>query len=151
MKKSIVFYSRLTKTALCLVFVTGCSHFPGSSPLAPLLEVNPQVSHPPKDLIVNNKSQGRHTGRNGTLTTQEMGMARIAWQYFEKNYQQNTGLVNAANEFPSTTMWDVGSYLGALVSAHELGVIDKATFDTRLSKLLLNRVSKVALSITPSS
>ncbi|MEI6708633.1 MAG: DUF3131 domain-containing protein [Methylococcales bacterium] len=136
MKKSIVFYSRLTKTALCLVFVTGCSHFPGSSPLAPLLEVNPQVSHPPKDLIVNNKSQGRHTGRNGTLTTQEMGMARIAWQYFEKNYQQNTGLVNAANEFPSTTMWDVGSYLGALVSAHELGVIDKATFDTRLSKLL---------------
>lgn len=140
MKKSALFCSRLTTAALSLFFVMGCSNLPGSSPLAPLLEVNPQSLHPSKGLTTNSSNieqeRGRHIGQNGALTTQEMSMAHIAWQYFEKNYQPNTGLVNAANEFPSTTMWDVGTYLGALVSAYELGIIDKATFDARLSKLL---------------
>lgn len=44
--------------------------------------------------------------RSGKLTAQEMTMARNAWQYFVANYQPTTGLVNAVNKYPSTTMWD---------------------------------------------
>jgi len=65
-----------------------------------------------------------------------MEMARIAWKYFENNYQETTGFVNAVNNYPSTTMWDTASYLGALVAAYELCIIDKHEFDRRLVKIL---------------
>lgn len=70
------------------------------------------------------------------LTATEQAMARIAWRYFENNTQPATGMVNSVNRYPSTTMWDLASYLGGLVSARELGVIDGAEFDRRLSALL---------------
>lgn len=74
-------------------------------------------------------------GRHGELTDEEMAMARIAWKYFENNYQEKTGLVNAVNNYPSVTMWDLASYLGGLVSVYELGIIDKAEFDKRVRTL----------------
>ncbi|QHM94992.1 DUF3131 domain-containing protein [Kosakonia sacchari] len=74
--------------------------------------------------------------RSGTLTAQEMKIAKNAWQYFVANYQPTTGLVNAVNKYPSTTMWDSASYLAALTAARELGIIDKAEFDRRLIKFL---------------
>jgi hypothetical protein len=77
---------------------------------------------------------GPHPGQNGSLTSEQREMAKAAWQYFENNYQEETGLVNAVDEYPSTTMWDTASYLAALVSAHQLGVIDKPLFDTRVVK-----------------
>ena len=77
-----------------------------------------------------------HFGRNGALTPRELEMAHIAWSYFERRYQPETGLVNAVGSFPSTTMWDTASYMSALVAAYELCVIDKRTFDTRVTKLL---------------
>ncbi len=79
---------------------------------------------------------GPHPGQNGPLTTEEREMAKIAWKYFENNYQDTTGLVNSVDGYPSTTMWDTASYLAALVSARELEVIDKTTFDVRLVNLL---------------
>ncbi len=78
----------------------------------------------------------KHIGRNGPLTEEEMKLAKIAWKYFENNYQPNTGLVNSVNNYPSTTMWDTASYLGALVAAYELKIITKNDFDMRLIKLL---------------
>ena len=44
--------------------------------------------------------------RHGDLTPREQAMAVKAWQYFVTNYQPATGLVNAVNNYPSTTMWD---------------------------------------------
>ncbi|MEM1179653.1 MAG: DUF3131 domain-containing protein [Acidobacteriota bacterium] len=79
---------------------------------------------------------GKHPGRSGELSAVEMKMARIAWKYFENNYQPTTGLVNSVDGFPSTTMWDTASYLGGLLAARELCIIDKHEFDKRLSKLL---------------
>ena len=64
--------------------------------------------------------------RHGELTDREMKVAKTAWSYFVANYQPTTGLVNAVNKYPSTTMWDSGSYLAALTAARELGIIDKA-------------------------
>lgn len=77
-----------------------------------------------------------HFGRNGPLTSREKAMARTAWSYFERSYQDDTGLVNAVGSFPSTTMWDTASYISALVAAYELCIIDKREFDTRATKLL---------------
>ena len=74
--------------------------------------------------------------RHGQLTEQEMEMARIAWKYFENNFQESTGLVNAVNAYPSVTWWDAASYLAGMVSAYELGIIDKPELDRRLVKFL---------------
>lgn len=77
-----------------------------------------------------------HPGRQGALTPREMEMAKAAWQYFVAATQENTGLANAVLNYPSTTLWDTASYIAALVSARELGIIDKREFDLRTLKLL---------------
>lgn len=74
--------------------------------------------------------------RHGELTEREMKVAKTAWSYFVTNYQPTTGLVNAVNKYPSTTMWDSGSYLAALTAARELGIIDKAEFDRRFLQFM---------------
>ncbi len=75
-------------------------------------------------------------GANGDLTPRELAMAKVAWRYFENNYQPTTGLVNAAEGYPSTTMWDAASSLGALVAAQQLGIVTRDQFDDRLGRLL---------------
>jgi len=81
-------------------------------------------------------SSGRQPGRYGKLSEKELGMARIAWKYFENNFDKKTGLVNAVNNYPSTTLWDTASYLGGLVAVRELGIIEKKTFDDRFIPFL---------------
>jgi len=54
----------------------------------------------------------------------------------ETNLQAETGLVNSVQNFPSTTIWDQASYLLALISAERIGLIDQATFDSRMGKAM---------------
>jgi hypothetical protein len=77
-----------------------------------------------------------HPGRAGPLTEQEREIARVAWRYFQNNTQAETGLVNSVNAFPSTTLWDIASSIGAVVSAQEIGLIDQADATSRLRKML---------------
>ena len=70
-------------------------------------------------------------GRHGALTAHELAMATVAWSYFVERFQPDTGMVNAVGAFASTTLWDQASYLSGLVSARELGLIDKQEFDRR--------------------
>ena len=72
----------------------------------------------------------------GTLSEEDMETARIAWTYYENNYQPKTGLVNSANQYPSTTMWDTGSALAATIAAHDFGFIDRKDFDDRIVALI---------------
>src|SRR4051812_47011965 len=72
--------------------------------------------------------------RAGPLTQRELAMARTAWKYFENNTQP-TGLANAVDHYPSTTMWDTASYLAAIVAARELGLATAQDADGRLAKL----------------
>jgi len=81
-------------------------------------------------------SANTHPGRNGPLTAKEFAMAKAAWAYFDAHTEKSTGLANAVGDFPSTTMWDTASYISALVSARELGIITKQEFDRRTIKLL---------------
>ncbi|TAE26775.1 MAG: DUF3131 domain-containing protein [Candidatus Kapaibacterium sp.] len=81
------------------------------------------------------RDYGRHPGRSGALTEEEMTMARRAWKYFERNYQDTTGLVNAVDKYPSTTMWDIAGYMAALVAVREMGIITPELFDVRITKM----------------
>ncbi|WP_299013177.1 DUF3131 domain-containing protein [uncultured Photobacterium sp.] len=70
------------------------------------------------------------------LTEEEFVWASTAWKYFENNYQENTGLVNSVDGYPSTTMWDTASYLMGLLAAEKLNVISKPDFTLRTEKVL---------------
>jgi len=77
-----------------------------------------------------------HPGRHGPLTPEEREIARVAWRYFENNTQASTGLVNSVDKFPSTTLWDIGSSIAAIVSAHQLGFIRPDDSSGRLARML---------------
>jgi hypothetical protein len=62
-------------------------------------------------------------------------MAATAWRYFVNNTQASTGLVNAVDGYPSTTIWDTASSIAAIISAAELGIISRAESLERLDKL----------------
>lgn len=66
----------------------------------------------------------------------DMEAARVAWRYFELHYRPETGLVDSVAGFPSTTLWDQGSYLLALVSARRIGLVSEGTFQSRIAALL---------------
>lgn len=70
------------------------------------------------------------------LTEEEFIWANTAWTYFENNYQENTGLVNSVDGYPSTTMWDTASYLMGLLAAEKLNIISQSTFELRMEKAL---------------
>ena len=70
------------------------------------------------------------------LTKEEKVYAQTAWKYFENNYQEGTGLVNSVDNYPSTTLWDTGNYLMALISAEQLKLITKVEYDKRMKKAL---------------
>lgn len=81
-------------------------------------------------------AEAAHPGRSGALTPEEYRLAAAAWRYFQNNTQATTGLVNSVDAYPSTTMWDVGSAVGAIVSANGLGLIDADEATARLGKML---------------
>ena len=75
------------------------------------------------------------------LSKVDMESANIAWSYFENNYNKDTGLVNSVDNYPSTTLWDTGNYMMALISAKEIKLIDDATYDARMRKMLTTLAS----------
>ncbi|WP_417270980.1 DUF3131 domain-containing protein [Celeribacter sp.] len=72
----------------------------------------------------------------GEVSQADQDYARIAWRYFENNTDPETGLVNSADQYPSTTMWETGSYFVAIISADLLGLIEAEEAKARISKTL---------------
>ena len=62
----------------------------------------------------------------------ERQMARAAWSYFERNTDAGTGLTGSVEGYPSTSMWDTGSQLMAILAAEDLGVISADEAERRL-------------------
>lgn len=106
-------------------------------PVVPVICLCVATSNTPGKNGAATKNEEKHHGvrRSGPLTKKELEMARVAWTFFENNTQE-TGMANAVNDYPSTTMWDTASYLAATVSAVELGIIDKNDFDRRMMAIL---------------
>ncbi len=78
------------------------------------------------------------------LSPEEEGYARTAWQYFQANYQPETGFANSTGGYPSGTLWDLGNYLMALNSARWLNIIPQAEFDQKMNKFLAG-IGKIEL------
>lgn len=72
----------------------------------------------------------------GTSSPTDLKHAQIAWRYFENNTDPVTGLVNSTDNYPSTTMWETGSYFVATLSAHRLGLIEQRDATTRIDLAL---------------
>lgn len=72
----------------------------------------------------------------GVSSDLDLDHARIAWRYFQNNTDPTTGLVNSTDNYPSTTMWETGSYFVAILSAQRLGVIDENEAVARLERAL---------------
>ncbi len=70
------------------------------------------------------------------LTANELRAARTAWRYIERNTQPETGWVNAVDGFPSSTLWDQGAYVFALIAARRLDLIGDAAFLDRARQFL---------------
>ena len=78
------------------------------------------------------------------LNSEEQEWAKIAWQYFENNTIEDTGMVNSVDQYNSSTLWDTSSYMMGLISAQRLEVITEDVFETRMHKLLIS-LSKLPL------
>jgi hypothetical protein len=72
----------------------------------------------------------------GKLTPEETTTARQAWSYFQRNWNDETGLVNSVDGFASVSMWDQAAAIAALVSAKELNIVPAAEFEAKMSKML---------------
>ncbi|HYW21664.1 MAG TPA: DUF3131 domain-containing protein [Nodularia sp. (in: cyanobacteria)] len=72
----------------------------------------------------------------GELTPAEMAIARRAWSYFERNWNDETGLVNSVDGFPAVTIWDQAAGMAALVSAKELNIVSASEFDKKMGIML---------------
>ncbi|MBW4688717.1 MAG: DUF3131 domain-containing protein [Komarekiella atlantica HA4396-MV6] len=70
------------------------------------------------------------------LTPEETATARQAWLYFQRNWNDETCLVNSVDGFTSVTMWDQAAAIAALVSARELNIVPVAEFEAKMSKML---------------
>lgn len=79
------------------------------------------------------------------LTLTERRYAEAAWQYFQANYQPQTGLVRDRNDLDGATLWGLGDYLAALHAARSLDLISAQVFDQRV-RLLLGALSRLDLA-----
>jgi hypothetical protein len=69
-------------------------------------------------------------------TASEMKAATIAWRYFQNNISPATGLVASVDKYPSTTLWETGALLDAIISAEQLGMISNGEAVARLERAL---------------
>ncbi|HEX2572758.1 MAG TPA: DUF3131 domain-containing protein [Polyangia bacterium] len=100
--------------------------------------VKPADGTSPRGYVCIHPSRACTTGQ--PLLPEDLALGRIAWKYFENNYQATTGLVNAADKYESTTMWDTASVIAGTVAARDLGIIDEKKFDDRITAMLATLV-----------
>ncbi len=124
----------LAVAAMVSILSSGCAAASGRASQPANAVADPVVAGP--YVSVPQARGAAHPGREGTLTAEERKIAEAAWRYFVNNTQSTTGLVNAADAYPSTTMWDTGSAVGAIVAAQGLGLIDASDAEARLSRIL---------------
>jgi Protein of unknown function (DUF3131) len=65
--------------------------------------------------------------------------AQAAWQYIKHNWNASTGLVNAVEDYPWTTLWDQGSAILGIHAARQLNLITSAEFKDRITPRLPNK------------
>lgn len=82
-----------------------------------------------------NTSVNTNIGSN-RIMPEDQAIARQAWQYFQRNWNEETGLVNSVDGFQSVTLWDQAAAIAAVVSAHELGLISNDELESKMNRML---------------
>lgn len=72
----------------------------------------------------------------GPLSPRERALATAAFRYLERNTDPRTGFTASVEGYPSTTMWDLGSQLMALLAAEDLGVATPSDARERIARAL---------------
>lgn len=67
---------------------------------------------------------------------EDLAAARIAWRYFTNNISPTSGLVASVDQYPSTTMWETGSLIVAILSAERLGLISTSEASDHLARVV---------------
>jgi hypothetical protein len=62
--------------------------------------------------------------------------AEIAWNYFENNYNPETGLVNGTHKYKVIRPEHIGHTIMATIAVKKLGIISPSTFHDRMKKLV---------------
>jgi len=70
------------------------------------------------------------------LTQGDTIAAQRAWQYFERNWNAQTGFVNSVDNYAWTTLWDQGSAILGIHAARQLGLIQRDRFNSMINRLL---------------
>ncbi|SHO81580.1 hypothetical protein MNB_SV-15-127 [hydrothermal vent metagenome] len=78
----------------------------------------------------NNKEQ------NSSEIAEDLKDATIAWKYFENNYNEKTGIVNASNSYKVIKVDAIGKTIMATISARKLNIISEDIFIERINKIM---------------
>jgi len=97
-----------------------------------------------REEIIQKRAEYPLRGTRLTLTDEEAEIAKIAWKYFENNFNPENGLVNSVDKYNSTTFWDISSSLHATLSAHEIGILNKEEMAHRIG-LALSSIARMPL------
>ena len=90
-----------------------------------------------KELVIVPTTKGYPMRKHAdSLNENDISDAKIAWKYFENNYNEETGFFNSVDAYPATTLWDISSSAHALMSAYEIGIIEYVELETKITKLL---------------
>lgn len=81
--------------------------------------------------------RGQGAAGRQALSEEDLERARHAWRYIQENLQPNTGLVNSMNQYPRTTLWEIGSTLAAWITAEQLQLTPRVRFQASMERLLV--------------
>ncbi|MFL5583570.1 MAG: DUF3131 domain-containing protein [Gemmatimonadaceae bacterium] len=65
-----------------------------------------------------------------------LNAARTSWNLVNRITEPSTGLARAHADYSYVTVWDITGALAATYAAHELGFINTASYDARISRIL---------------
>lgn len=107
------------------------------APVAPIQQTPPPPPAPAQPLPISQPPAVTPENSPPKLTSQaERIAAQRAWQYFDRNWNSETGFVNSVDNYPWTTWWDQGSAIMGIHAAYQLQLIDSNRFDRMISRLL---------------
>ncbi len=82
--------------------------------------------------------------REYQLGEKDLDRAQRAWSYFERNRHPESGFVSSVEGKPEISSWDMAGQLAAIVSAHQIGLLEEEQFN-RLMKSTLSGLQAIPL------
>src|SRR5438093_2188448 len=102
------------------------------SQVTPFLRVEQAEEQSARELVA---LERKHLARP-EQRRQFLDAAKAAWTYVDRHIEPATGWVAPLPSYPFSTIWDIGSSLGALYCARQLGFLDEPDYQLRMTRAL---------------